>query len=165
MTILTIIVARARNGIIGRNNKLPWKLSEDISFFKRTTMGAPILMGRKTHESIGHPLPGRRNIVITRDPMHFFSGCETATSLLDAITLAKKDKVSEAFLIGGAQLYMEGLPLAKKLIITEIDKDFDGDVSFPIPDPLQWQEVSRNSHQIVWPNMLAYAFVIYMRRA
>lgn len=152
MTTLTLIVARARNGIIGRDNQLPWKLPEDLAFFKRTTMGAPIVMGRKTHESIGRPLPGRRNIVVTRDASRRFDGCDTVTSLADALALAAQDGAAEAFLIGGAQLYTEGLALADKLVVTEIDADFDGDASFPAPDPAHWREVSREPHQATAPN-------------
>ncbi|MDU0810996.1 MAG: dihydrofolate reductase [Burkholderia sp.] len=162
MTMLTIIVARARNGIIGRGNQLPWKLPEDLNFFKRMTIGAPILMGRKTHESIGRLLPGRRNIVITRSSC--LSSCEAVASLSDAVLLLKKDRVPEAFLIGGAQLYIEGLPIANKLIITEIDEDFDGDVSLQVPDLLQWREISREPHKAIWPNTFTYAFVVYVRR-
>ncbi|VWD45398.1 dihydrofolate reductase [Burkholderia contaminans] len=164
MTTLTLIVARARNGIIGRDNQLPWKLPEDLAFFKRTTMGAPIVMGRKTHESIGRPLPGRRNIVVTRDATRRFDGCDTVTSLADALTLAARDGAPEAFLIGGAQLYTEGLALADKLVVTEIDADFEGDASFPAPDAAQWQEVSRDAHQAAAPNTFGYAFVVYERK-
>lgn len=164
MTTLTLIVARARNGIIGRDNQLPWKLPEDLAFFKRTTMGAPIVMGRKTHESIGRPLPGRRNIVVTRDAARRFDGCDTVTSLADALALAARDGVPEAFLIGGAQLYTEGLALADKLVVTEIDADFDGDASFPTPDPAHWHEVSRDPHQAAAPNAFGYAFVVYARK-
>ncbi|MBR8224022.1 dihydrofolate reductase [Burkholderia ambifaria] len=164
MTTLTLIVARARNGIIGRDNQLPWKLPEDLAFFKRTTMGAPIVMGRKTHESIGRPLPGRRNIVVTRDATRRFDGCDTVTSLADALALAARDGAAEAFLIGGAQLYAEGLALADKLIVTEIDADFDGDASFPAPDPAHWHEVSREPHQAAAPNTFGYAFVVYARK-
>ena len=104
MTTLTLIVARANNGVIGRDNQLPWRLPEDLAFFKRTTMGAPIIMGRKTHESIGRPLPGRRNIVVTRDATRRFQGCDAATTLGEALKLAAQDQAPEAFLIGGAQL-------------------------------------------------------------
>ncbi len=102
-------------------------MPEDLAFFKRTTMGAPIIMGRKTHESIGRPLPGRRNIVVTRDAQRRFQGCDTATRLEDALKLAAQDQAPEAFLIGGAELYAEGLRQADKLIITEISADFEGD--------------------------------------
>src|SRR6185437_2600381 len=105
-----------RNGVIGRNNQLPWHLPEDLAFFKRTSMGAPIIMGRKTHESIGRPLPGRRNIVVTRR----FEGCETATGMQEALALAAAGGAPEAFLIGGTELYKAGIALADKLIVTEI---------------------------------------------
>ncbi|WDD93412.1 dihydrofolate reductase [Burkholderia sp. FERM BP-3421] len=164
MTTLTLIVARARNGVIGRDNQLPWKLPEDLAFFKRTTMGAPIVMGRKTHESIGRPLPGRRNIVVTRDATRRFDGCDAVTSLPDALALAARDQAAEAFLIGGAQLYAEGLAHADKLIVTEIDADFSGDASFPAPDPAHWEEASRETHRANAPNDFAYAFVVYRRK-
>lgn len=160
MTTLTILVARARNGVIGRNNQLPWHLPEDLGFFKRTTMGAPIIMGRKTHESIGRPLPGRRNIVVTRDVTRHFDGCEMATSIAGALKLAAKDNTPEAFLIGGTQLYAEGIAYADKLIITEIDTDVEGDATFPAPDPAQWEAVSREAHQA---EAFDYARVVYRR--
>ncbi|WP_116136409.1 dihydrofolate reductase [Trinickia diaoshuihuensis] len=162
MTTLTIIVARARNGVIGRNNQLPWHLPEDLGFFKRATMGAPIIMGRKTHESIGRPLPGRRNIVVTRDATRKFEGCEMATSIEQALKLAAKDDAPEAFLIGGTQLYAEGIGLADKLVITEIDADFEGDATFPAPDPAQWEIVSREAYRA---EAFDYARVAYRRKA
>ncbi|CAB3654228.1 dihydrofolate reductase [Trinickia soli] len=160
MTTLTILVARARNGVIGRDNQLPWHLPEDLAFFKRTTMGAPIVMGRKTHESIGRPLPGRRNIVVTRDAQRRFEGCEMATSIADALALAGKDGAPEAFLIGGTQLYAEGIGFADKLVITEIDADVEGDATFPAPDPAQWEAVSREAHHA---EAFDYARVVYRR--
>lgn len=163
MTTLTLIVARARNGVIGRDNQLPWRLPEDLAFFKRATMGAPVIMGRKTHESIGRPLPGRRNIVVTRNAANHFDGCETATSLAAALTLAGESGAAEAFLIGGAQLYAEGLAQADTLLVTEIDADFTGDAVFPPLDSAQWQEASRKTHRAAAPNDFAYAFVVYRR--
>lgn len=165
MTTLTLIVARARNGVIGRDNQLPWRLPEDLAFFKRTTMGAPIVMGRKTHESIGRVLPGRRNIVVTRDAQRRFDGCDTVTNLDDALALAARDGAAEAFLIGGAQLYEEGALRADKMIVTEIHADFDGDARFPAPDPAVWHEVSRETHWAKEPNDFEYAFVVYQRVA
>ncbi|CAM2193884.1 Dihydrofolate reductase type 3 [Paraburkholderia kururiensis] len=164
MTTLTLIVARARNGVIGRDNQLPWRLPEDLAFFKRTTMGAPIIMGRKTHESIGRPLPGRRNIVVTRDPARRFEGCDTVTGLDDALALAARDGAAEAFLIGGAELYREGFERAQKLIVTEIAADFAGDTTFPAPNPLTWDEVSREAHRAAAPNDFEFAFVVYARK-
>ncbi|CAB3781696.1 hypothetical protein LMG28138_01288 [Pararobbsia alpina] len=143
MTHLILIVARARNGVIGRDNQLPWHLPEDLKYFKRTTMGAPVIMGRKTHESIGRPLPGRRNLVVTRDASRRFNGCETVGSLEEAISRCEQDGMAEAFLIGGAQLYLEGLERADRLLVTEIDLDVAGDAVFPAPDPAVWYEVSR----------------------
>ncbi|CAD6552258.1 dihydrofolate reductase [Paraburkholderia sabiae] len=163
MTTLTLIVARARNGVIGRDNQLPWRLPEDLAFFKRTTMGAPIVMGRKTHESIGRVLPGRRNIVVTRDAARRFEGCDTVTNLDDALALAARDGAAEVFLIGGAQLYEEGLRRAGKMIVTEIHADFEGDAWFPAPDAALWEEVSRETHVAKEPNDFEYAFVIYRR--
>jgi dihydrofolate reductase len=165
MTTLTLIVARARNGVIGRDNRLPWHLPEDLAFFKHTTMGAPLIMGRKTHESIGRPLPGRRNIVVTRDASRRFEGCETATSMREALALAEKGDAPEAFLIGGTELYKEGIEFADKLIITEIAADFDGDATFPAPDPTQWQPVLREAHRKEGADGFDYVRVVYRRTA
>ncbi|MEM5293643.1 dihydrofolate reductase [Burkholderia sp. JPY481] len=164
MTTLTLIVARASNGVIGRDNQLPWRLPEDLKFFKRTTMGAPIIMGRKTHESIGRPLPGRRNIVVTRDGSRRFQGCDTATNLDEALALAAQDQAPQAFLIGGAELYDEGLRHADKLIVTEIAADFPGDATFPAIDPHVWEEIAREAHHSNAPNDFDYAFVTYQRK-
>lgn len=165
MTTLTLIVARARNGVIGRDNTLPWRLPEDLAFFKRTTMGSPIIMGRKTHESIGRPLPGRRNIVVSRDATRRFEGCDTVTTLDAALALVEQDQAREAFVIGGAQLYGEAIRHADKLIVTEIDADFDGNTKFDALDPLQWTEASRSeTHRAAAPNDFEYAFVVYRRK-
>ena len=164
MTTLSLIVARARNGAIGLDNRLPWRLPEDLAHFKRTTLGAPVIMGRKTHESIGRALPGRRNIVVTRDPLRRFDGCETAGSLDAALARCAADGAAEAFLIGGAELYAQGLARADKLIVTEIDRDFAGDAFFAAPDASVWREASRETHAAAAPNDFAYAFVVYVRK-
>jgi len=163
-TRLSLIVARARNGVIGHNNALPWRLPEDLAYFKRTTLGAPIIMGRKTHESIGRPLPGRRNFVVTRDPAKQFAGCETVLSLEQALAQCTQDHVPEAFLIGGAELYKIGQPLADRLLITEIDLDVDGDAYFPAADLTQWQETKRTMARGGSPEPFDFAFVEYERR-
>lgn len=163
MTTLTLILARARNGVIGRDNQMPWRLPEDFAFFKRTTMGAPVVMGRKTYESIGRPLPGRRNIVVTRDAARRFEGCETATGLDEALALAANGGAPEVFLMGGAQLYAQGIDRAHKLLVTEIDADFAGDTTFPAPDPLHWRETARNPQRAAPPNDFAFAWVTYER--
>ncbi|MCG5262625.1 dihydrofolate reductase [Cupriavidus gilardii] len=160
MTLLTLIVARARNGVIGRDNTLPWRLPEDLAHFKRTTMGAPVIMGRKTWESIGRPLPGRRNIVVSRNPELRLEGAEIAPSLEDALRLCVG--VEQVFLIGGAQLYAEALPSADRLIVTEIDADFDGDAHFPDIDPQRWIATERERHHSE-ANGFDYAFVTYER--
>jgi dihydrofolate reductase len=135
---ITLIVARARGGAIGRHNSLPWRLPEDLKHFKATTLGHAVLMGRKTFDSIGRPLPGRRNLVLTRDPRWHHEGCEQVDSLATAIAGCPND--SELFIAGGAEVYRLALPLANRLIITEIDLDVpDADAWFEAPDPQHWQ--------------------------
>jgi dihydrofolate reductase len=159
---ITLIVARARNGVIGLRGGLPWRLPEDLAFFRRTTMGHPIVMGRRTWESIGRPLPGRRNIVVSRQPRFEAPGAEVAASL-DA-ALARCAGSPEVFVIGGAQLYREALPRAQRLIVTEIDADFDGDTHFPPPDPAQWRETAREHLPPSADRPFAIDFVTYGRR-
>jgi len=160
MTLLTIIVARARNGTIGRDNTLPWRLPEDLTHFKRVTMGSPIVMGRKTWESLGRPLPGRRNIVVSRNPDLRAEGAEVVGSLIDAQRLCVG--VEQVFLIGGAQLYEQALPSVDRLVVTEIDADVEGDTFFPAIDPKQWIETARETHHSA-ANGFDYSFVTYDR--
>ena len=126
---LSLIAAVARNGAIGKNNALLCHLPEDLKHFKRTTLGCPVIMGRKTWDSIGRPLPGRRNIVITRNPQWHADGAERAESLTAAIERVRDEP--KLFVIGGAEIYAQALPLADELVLTEIDADFDGDTFFP----------------------------------
>ncbi|MEM7436737.1 MAG: dihydrofolate reductase [Myxococcota bacterium] len=132
---LALIVAVSRNGVIGKDGTLPWRFPEDLRHFKRTTLGHAVIMGRKTFESIGRPLPSRRNIVLSRDASAAFEGCETATSLDEAIALARETD-DLPFVIGGASLYEEALPLATEIYLTRIDQDIEGDTFFPtnLPD-------------------------------
>lgn len=160
MTLLTLVVARARNGTIGRNNALPWRLPEDLAHFKRTTLGAPIIMGRKTWDSIGRPLPGRRNIVVSRNTALKLEGAEVVGSLEAAQLLCIG--AEQVFLIGGAQLYAEAMPSADRLVVTEIDADVEGDAFFPAIDRTQWIETSREVHHSE-ANGFDYAFVTYDR--
>ncbi|MGC4060656.1 MAG: dihydrofolate reductase [Aquabacterium sp.] len=161
MTTLALIAAVASNRAIGKDNALLWRLSEDMQFFKRTTMGCPVIMGRKTYESIGRPLPGRRNIVISRNASWQATGVETASSLQAALALvADADK---AFVIGGAQIYAEALPQVDEIVLTEIDKAFEGDAFFPEWHRAQFTEVARESHHAPAPNDFGYAFVTYRR--
>ena len=159
---LTLIVARARNGVIGKDNAMPWRIPGEQAYFKRVTMGHPIIMGRKTWESIGRPLPGRRSIVISRNTAFAAPGAEVVPSL-DA-ALARCVGAAEAFVIGGAELYRLALPSADRLLITEIDHDFDGDTYFPAPDPAQWREAARDHHAPIDERPFAVDFVEYVRR-
>ena len=144
MPDVILIAAIARNGAIGKNNQLLAHISEDLKFFRRTTLGHPIVMGRRTWDSLGRPLPGRRNIVVTRDPQWQAAGAERAGSLQDALALAgDADKV---FVIGGAQIYAQALPLAAELILTEIDADLDGDVFFPSWDRTRFSASASEPH-------------------
>jgi dihydrofolate reductase len=141
MTDVTLIAAVGRNGVIGADNDMPWHLPEDFAFFKRSTMGHPMIMGRKTFESIGRVLPGRRTIVVTRQAGWSHAGVETAHSLSEALSLA--GPVSEVFICGGGQVYAEAMPWAHRLLITEVDQSPEGDVRFPAINPAQWHESAR----------------------
>lgn len=141
---LSLVVAMDRNRVIGRAGRLPWRLPDELQNFKRITMGKPIVMGRRTHESIGRPLPGRENIVVTRNPLYEAPGCRVVHSLPEA--LAATAGAAETLLIGGAALFEEALPLAARLYLTEIHAEVDGDVWFPEFDRGAWREVERIEH-------------------
>ncbi len=141
---LAIIVAMTRSRVIGNEGGLPWRLPEDLRHFKETTMGHAIIMGRKTHESIGRPLPGRRNIVVSRTPGIAFAGCEAATSLDEAIALARTTDALP-MVIGGAELYALALPRATRLYLTDVLDDVAGDTYFPAFDTEAFVETSRRS--------------------
>ncbi|HJV97396.1 MAG TPA: dihydrofolate reductase [Albitalea sp.] len=157
---LSLIAAVARHGAIGKNNALLCHLSEDLKHFKRTTLGCPVIMGRKTWDSLGRPLPGRRNIVITRNAQWHAAGAERADSLNAALRLVQAEP--KAFVIGGAQIYAEALPLADELVLTEIDVEFDADTFFPEWDRAAFTEVSREEHGA--PEGWRYSFVTYQRK-
>jgi dihydrofolate reductase len=159
---LSLIVARARNGVIGANGTLPWRLPEDLAHFKRTTMGWPMIMGRKTWESIGRPLPGRRSIVVTRDRGFRADGADVAHSLDEAVALSAD--VAEVFVIGGAQLYAEALPRADRVLLTALDTDFNGDTFFPLPSAPEWVETAREHHAATGERSFGFDFVNYERR-
>jgi dihydrofolate reductase len=159
MTQLSIIVATDAAGGIGIANRMPWHLPEDMAHFRRLTTGHTVIMGRKTYESIGRPLPNRRNIVVTRNGDWRQDGVETANSLEDAIVLAGADP---AFVIGGAQIYAQVLPLCDTLIVTEIASTFDCDAFFPAPDKAVWQEAAREAYHSDKAE-LDFAFVTYHR--
>ena len=154
-----LIAALDRRRAIGRGNALPWHLPDDFKHFKALTLGKPILMGRKTAQSLGRALPGRLNVVVSRTPDYAAPGAVLAGSLADALDKAGNE--GEIFVIGGADLYRQALPLAGRLYLTEIAADFDGDARFPEIDPDEWPEVSRS--RPVEENGLAYAFAVYQR--
>lgn len=145
-----IVVAMARNRVIGRNGDLPWRISADLRYFKAVTMGKPVIMGRKTFESIGRPLPGRTNIVVTRNAGFAAEGVRTAPDLGAALRIAsdvaRGDGVDEVMVIGGGALYAAALPGTARLYLTEVDAAPDGDVRFPEFDRAQWREVRRDRH-------------------
>ena len=139
---ISMIVARSRNHVIGRDNQMPWKISADLQFFKRVTMGHPVIMGRKTWESIGRPLPGRRNIVVSRNQAYEASGGELVGSLDEALN--SLSEFPRVFVIGGEQLFKQAFDKADRLYITEIDLDIEGgDTFFEVPNQSEWKEVER----------------------
>lgn len=157
MTRIYLVAAVAANGIIGRDGKLPWQLPEDLKHFKRVTMGHPMIMGRKTWESLKGPLPGRENIVITRQAGYDAPGAAVASSLDAALALCAGESV--VCVIGGEKVFEEALPLASSLIMTEIKQDFAGDARFPDYDRSRWQEKQREAHTAA--NGMRFDFVRY----
>ncbi|MBP6019742.1 MAG: dihydrofolate reductase [Burkholderiaceae bacterium] len=157
--LVQLVVAYADNRVIGRDNTLPWRLPSDLAHFKRTTMGCPIIMGRNTWESLGRPLPGRPNLVVTRNPDYIASGATTYASL-DA-ALAACASAARVCVIGGQQLFDLALTIADEVVATEIHADVDGDTYFPPLDSAIWQETSRQPQMP--ENGLAFDFVVYER--
>jgi len=163
---LALIAAVARDGSIGKDNGLLCHLPEDQQHFRRVTMGCPVIMGRKTWESLParfRPLPGRRNVVVTRNEQWQADGAEAAPSLAAAI--ARVAAETKVFVIGGGELYREAMPRADELLLTEIERDFDGDTHFPAWDRSRFREVGRETHHAGPPNDFDYAFVTYQRNA
>jgi dihydrofolate reductase len=157
--MITLIVALDAQRGIGVNNTLPWRLPEDLAHFKRITSGHPIIMGRKTFDSIGRPLPNRRNIVVTRNGAWRHDGVDAAASLADAVALAG---AGDAFIIGGAQIFAESMDIAERIIVTEIDHTFDCDTFFPPLAPGAWRERARELHHSD-ANGFDYSFVTYTK--
>jgi len=158
---LSLIAAVGKDGVIGAGGKLPWKLPADLAHFKQVTMGHPIIMGRKTFESIGRTLPGRENIVVTRQHDYAAPGCVVVASLNEAFERTRD--ADEAFIIGGAELFRAALPRAAKLYLTRIDHDFEGDVFFPEFDPAEWREVSRREGIVDAQNPYPHVFLVFER--
>lgn len=167
MIKLSVIVAVAENLVVGKNNALPWHLSEDLQYFKRATLGKPIVMGRKTFESIGRPLPGRTNIVISGNPNYFAEGIKIVSSLDQALQLAQDialiDDAGELMVIGGATIYAAAIPFADRLYVTEIHAEVEGDAYLPNIEWGNWVESSRERHRAIAPNPYDYSFVVYDR--
>ncbi|AUL14145.1 dihydrofolate reductase [Bordetella bronchiseptica] len=159
--LLSLVVAYSTNRVIGRDNALPWKLPGDLAHFKRTTLGHPIIMGRNTWESLGRPLPGRTNIVITRNPAYDAAGAVVVGSLAAAIQACGDAAV--ACIIGGAQIYAQALPLAQRVVATEVHAEIEGDAFFPPLPAGQWRETQRAAQPA--ENGLRYDFVEYERVA
>lgn len=158
---LAIIAAVAANAVIGAGNRLPWRLPADLKRFRALTTGHAVVMGRKTWDSIGRPLPDRQNIVVTRNKAFRASGAEVASTLVDALALVRLP--APAFCIGGGELYREALPRAGVIYLTEVGRDFDGDATFPEFDRGEWREVEREAHAGPADDGLPYAFVTYRR--
>ncbi len=159
--ITSLIVAMGKNRVIGKDNQMPWHLPADLKYFKATTMDKPIIMGRKTFDSIGRALPGRTNIVITRNHNWSADGVVVAHSVVLALKIAAGEQTSEAMIIGGAQIYADALAYADRLYVTEIDIETEGDAFFP-EFGQEWYEVSRSAH-VADGDKPAYAFVTLER--
>ena len=158
--MVSLIVAASRNGVIGANNRLPWHLPADLKRFKQLTMNHPILMGRKTFESIGKPLPGRTNIVITRQKDFQRCGATIVHSLEEGFLICDRETERETFVIGGAEIFRQALPFANRIYLTRIEKDFEGDTLLFEIDPKAWSEDSREDFS---PNNIAhyaYSFIV-----
>ncbi|WP_273445211.1 dihydrofolate reductase [Neolewinella agarilytica] len=163
---LSAIVATDRKGTIGKDGDIPWYLPADLKFFKRTTLGHPVIMGRKTFRSIGRPLPKRTNIVLTRDAFFTASGVIVCHSLREALAQEAVTSAEEAFIIGGGELYKQSLDLVSTVFLTIVDAEIEGgDAFFPKLDPAEWEEVWSEAHRPYEKNELAYRFSRWERRA
>lgn len=165
---LSLMVAKASNRVIGRNNKLPWYLPNDLKYFKQVTFGKPVIMGRKTWDSLGKPLPGRTNIVITRQPDFQAEGAKVVATLEEAVTMAENvafiEGQDEAVVMGGAEIYALALPKADRLYLTEVHAEVDGDTWFPEYDTAEWKEIGREDFPAEGPNPYDYSFAVYERK-
>ena len=161
MTKISIVVAIAQNHAIGKNNQLLWHLPKDLKHFKEITSGHTVIMGRKTYDSVGKPLPNRRNIVVTRQEI-IIEGCEVVNSLPDALKLA--EGTNEVFIVGGAEIYKQAMPLTDRIYLTIVHENFDGDTYFPEIKEDIWEETARQDHQPDEKHAFAYSFITLERR-
>ena len=162
--ILSLIAAASENGVVGVDNRLPWNLPGELKRFREITRGHPVIMGRKTHESIGRALPDRLNVVVTRRGDARFPGCETAASLEDAIEIAARTEADEAFVIGGGELYALALPRADRVDLTRVHAEIAGDTRFPDLPQGEWVEMAREFHPASDVDPIAYTCLTYERR-
>ena len=166
--VTSMIVAAARNGVIGRDNALPWRLPDDLRYFRRVTMGKPVIMGRRTFESIGRPLPGRDNIVVSRNPQFTAAGMHVVHDLDQAYTVAsasaRASGAKELMLLGGAQLYAAALPQIQRIYLTRVHADIPGDARLPELDEGSWYEISREDHAAGNNNEFPFSFIVLERR-
>jgi dihydrofolate reductase len=158
---ISFIVAMDNNRVIGKNNDLPWRLPKEWQYVKKTTMGHSIILGRKNFESIGKALPGRRNIILTRDTSYSAQGCEVAHSVAEVLAMCRGEE--EIFIFGGEEIYRLFLPYADKLYMTKIDHEFDGDTCFPEVDYSEWDEISVEQGITDEANPYSYYFHVYTR--
>lgn len=161
---LTAVVAMSENRVIGRQNQLPWHLPADLKHFKAITTGHPILMGRKTHESIGRPLPNRLNIVMTTDQTYTAPGCEVVHTLAQAIEVASQQSSNEIMVIGGATIYQQLMPAIERIYLTIVHAEVEGDVYFPALKQTEWQEKERLRHEADAEHAYAYSFCVLEKR-
>jgi dihydrofolate reductase len=153
----------SKNRVIGKGNKLPWDMPADMKHFRDLTRGKPVIMGRKTFESIGHPLPNRKNIVITSDSTFQYEGCTVVHSIEEALHSA--EETEEMMVIGGSSIYEQFLPHANRIYLTVIDQEFDGDAYFPEFDMAQWRETEREEHPADEKNSYPYTFLTFEKSA
>ena len=158
------MAAKAKNNVIGKDNDLVWHLPADLKFFKQTTKGHTLIMGRKTFESLGNPLPHRDSWVITRNKNYYAEGITVFPSIEAAIKAGDQKGLETIFILGGGEIYRQSMTIADKLIITEVDEEFEGDTVFPKIDPDVWEEASREEHTADEKNKYGYAFVEYLRK-
>jgi dihydrofolate reductase len=161
---ISLVVAAADNGVIGRDGGMPWHLPADLAHFKKVTMGKPVVMGRRTHESIGRPLPGRLNLVLSRDPGYQPAGCRRVGSLDEAVSIAADTGANEVMVIGGGGVYRDALPVADRIILTRVHAEPEGDTWFPDPEPGDWREASRSERAPDDRNPHALSFIELRRR-
>lgn len=161
--IVSAILARSKNFVIGKDNGIPWYLPADLKYFKKITLNHHVIMGRKTYASIGKPLPKRTNIIITRNPYYVVSNCVVMHSISEALEFAQENGETEVFIIGGQEIYQQSMDFLDRIYLTEVDLEVEGDAYFPELDPKDWNLSSENEHLPDEKNKFAYSFKIFDR--